>query len=287
MARNFVIVYSGREGSSAIIKAFADRTDIAIPVIEEFDQYQCAEIADEDVPIILRNMLKTSYFSKSANRRVEQASQGALPDTRAVGFKWRIWGKAERIAEVLRDHDVVVFELLRSDIMNLALSLYLTTYVLPLEQEPRFARILRDPNPQFRIRRLEPHQQEEVISLIRSCKFSVDPARFTAIMQDYLASKRLIRQQYIGWFETCRLNVHTLFYEDFLSDAAGFLSRVATLIGTTIDPGREPFYPKINRDDIRTQITNLTELESNREVQRIKLIYYRELVARPIGRGSR
>ena len=51
--------------------------------------------------------------------------------------------------------------------------------------------------------------------------------------------------------------------------ASGFLSRVGGTIDTTIDPKQDLFYPKVSRDDIRTQVTNLAELESNRDVQRI------------------
>jgi hypothetical protein len=280
MARNFVILYCGREGSSAIIKAFANRTDIKIPVVEEFDRYQCPGLDENDVPVILRRMLATGQFSTVVDRSVDRSSDTALRDTPAVGFKWRMWGDAERIAEVLRDHNVVVFELLRSDILNLALSLYLTTYVLPIEQSHRFTQILTDPNPQFRIRRLEQSDQEEVISFIRSREFSVDLERLIPIMERYAATRLQIRRRYIDLFETCRLEVRTLYYEDFLADVFAFLWRVASVIGVTIDPKQELFFAKVGRNDMRTQITNLAELESNRDVQRIKLSYYNSLIAR-------
>jgi hypothetical protein len=285
MARNFVILYCGREGSSAIIKAFASRTDIAIPIVEDFDQYQCAGVDENDVPIILRRMLATAQFSTNVNRAVDRFT-AVLPNLPAVGFKWRIWGDPGRIAEIFRDHDVVVFELLRSDIINLALSLYLTTHVLPLEQDHRFAQILSDPNPQFRIRWLEQSDQKEVISFIRSREFPVDPKRLIPILEQYVASRLEIRQRYIELFKSYRLEVHTLYYEDFLANPIDFLDRMASVIGVTIDPGQELFYPKVSRDDMRTQITNLAELESNRDVQRIKLSYYSSLIAKPAENGA-
>jgi hypothetical protein len=287
MARNFIIVYSGREGSSAIIRAFANRTDIAIPVIEEFDEYQCIGMDKGAVPIILHRMFTTARFSADAHVPPVPAVPVPSQEKRSVGFKWRIWGEPERIAEVLREHDVFVFELLRSDILNVALSLYLTTYVLPLEQEARFAAILTDPNPQFRIRWLERREQDEVIGFIRSREFSVDVARLVAIMKQYAASKQVIRSRYIELFETFRLDVQTLYYEDFLSDAAGFLGGIGSLLGASVDRNQELFYPKINRNDIRSQITNLAEVEASRDVQQIKLAYYSTLVTQPVGRRTR
>jgi hypothetical protein len=280
MARNFVILYCGREGSSAIMKAFVNRSDITIPVVEDFDRYQCPEVDENDVPIILRRTLATARFSTLVDRATDRLSDIALPDTPAVGFKWRIWGDPDGIAEVLLDHNVVIFELLRSDIVNLALSLYLTTYVLPLEQNNRFAQILRDPNPQFRIRRLEQSDQEEVISFIRSREFSVDPGRFIPIMEQYAASRLQIRRRYVDLFKAYQLEVCTLYYEEFLADAADFLGRVASVIGVTIASGQELFFPKVGRKDVRTQVINLAELESNRDVQRIKLSYYGGLIAK-------
>jgi hypothetical protein len=286
MARHFVILYCGREGSSAIIKAFANGTDVATPVTEEFDRYQCAGVDENKVPTILRHMLATARFSTNVDRAFDQLPTTVSPPAPAVGFKWRIWGAPENIAEVLRDYDVVVFELLRSDIVNLALSLYLTTHVLPFQKNHRFAKIFEDPNPQFRIRWLAKDDQEEVIRFIRSREFAVDLKQLVPIMEEYVASRQQLRQRYVALFKTCRLDVHTLYYEDFLANASDFLSRMAGNIGTTIDPKQDLFYPKVSRDDIRTQITNLTELESNRDVQRIKLSYHCNLIAKPVECGA-
>jgi hypothetical protein len=57
---------------------------------------------------------------------------------------------------------------------------------------------------------------------------------------------------------------------------------IKAFAGTTIDPKQDLFYPKVSRDDIRTQVTNLAELESNRNVQRIKLSYYCSLITKPL-----
>lgn len=286
MPRSFVILYTGREGSSAIIKAFADRQDIIVPVMEDFDPYACADLVEGDVPAILNHMLGTARFSKGADHQVTRPPAGTLPRPPAVGFKWRIWGDATRIAEVFREHGVVVFELLRHDIVNLALSLYLTNFVLPLEQLCRFPEIIHDPNPQFRTRWLERAAQEEVIKFIRSREFAVDLHKFIKLMEGYAAGRQHIRTKYVDVFRAAGLEVHTSFYEDFLTNPTMFLSRMAELLSIKIDPNREPYYRKVARDDIRTQVTNLSELETSREVLRIKLSYYDRLLKIPLGSSS-
>ncbi len=287
MARNFVILYCGREGSSAITKAFSNRSDVRIPVFEDFDQYARADTAEDDVPMILDHMLATGQFSTKISDGAARSTEPTLPSPPAIGFKWRIWGDAKRLAQVLHQHKVVVFELLRADIVNFALSAYLSEHVLPFEENSRFSRILQDPNPQFRIRWLEADARDEVISFIRARSFSVDAEKLSEIMQAYLGWRALLRDTYIDPFRASGLEVHTLFYEDFLADAADFLGRMAAAVGVPIDPAQRLFYAKVNRPDMRIQVTNLAELESNRDIQRIKLRYYNHLVAKPFGSLSR
>jgi hypothetical protein len=254
--------------------------------MEDFDPYACADLAEADVPAVLRQMLRTARFCKGLDQKVTPPPAAALRRPPAVGFKWRIWGEATRIAEVFGEHGVVVFELLRHDIVNLALSLYLTNFVLPLEQPCRFSEIIHDPNPQFRTRWLEKAAQEEVINFIRSRGFAVDLHRFVKLMEGYVADRQHIRTKYVDLFRAAGLEVHTLFYEDFLTNPTMFLSRMADMVSIKIDPNRELFYRKIGRDDIRTQVTNLSELESSREVLRIKLSYYDRLLKRPLESSS-
>jgi hypothetical protein len=286
MARSFVIVYSGREGSSAIIKAFADQQAVKVPIVEDFDQYACPGVDENDVPALLLQLLTTGQFRRRLDRDADVRSRPAPARPTPVAFKWRIWGDAREIAKVLNACDVVIFELIRRDIVNLALSLYLTTYVLPFERRVDFDEILQDPNPQFRIRWLEKKAQDEVISFVRSRRFAVQPDKLAAIMADYLTRKERIREQYVATFRAGALDVHTLIYEDFLADPVSFLSRMATLVGVSIDPLRQPYYPKVSRSDIRTQVTNLAALLSDREVQRLKLAYHSRLLVNPRSAGA-
>jgi hypothetical protein len=283
MPRSFIVSFNGREGSSAIIRAFEHADAVRIPLFEHFDQYACPEVMEGDVPAILDRLLRSGEFIKARTDLPKESNTSANACS-PVAFKWRVWGEPGRVAQVLKAHDVVVFELMRRDIVNLALSLYLNKHVLPTLRDTPYTEIFRELHPQFQVKWLPDAEKEALLRLVRSQRFAVDIRKFIAIMERYRADRQRIRDA-MNTFESFGVEVHTLFYEDFLADPVAFLTRMSMRVGIPIDPTRASFYTKVNRPDVRLQVENLDSLQGDPTVQRL-MLRFRLIAKNPLGGGE-
>ena len=141
--RNFVIIYSGRTGSSPVVNILARQPGICVPVFENLDRrFICAGRTGK-LPGILDRVLATGALEGAElPPHLPRFPAGETPAS--VGFKWRPFGNWAKICEVFLRHRVTLFVLTRRDLVELASSLYITSHGNALQSEVRI-----DKHPQF------------------------------------------------------------------------------------------------------------------------------------------
>jgi hypothetical protein len=102
--RHAVILFSGREGSSAILSHLRRHPRIAVPLLEELDHYMLAQqVAPElhgHLPAALRRTFRTGRYEPAF---FAPGSGGELPDSgRHTAFTWRGWNLEPPVAEAFR-----------------------------------------------------------------------------------------------------------------------------------------------------------------------------------------
>jgi hypothetical protein len=87
---NFVIIYSSREGSSAIIESLSQSDDVSVPLFEEFDGYWVKKFyGGKDIVSEMGKVFQTGRFDldHDYSRRSIPTIGADKPDARSVGFK--------------------------------------------------------------------------------------------------------------------------------------------------------------------------------------------------------
>lgn len=126
MARNFVIFYTSREGSSIIIDGLSRHPDISVPVFEELDRHWIKKfysnfVVHEEIEQTLRTNTFDHGDDWGFQRFVGCNKRGQ--DVKKIGFKWRPHGNLFKIRNVLKRNDVEVLLLYRRDFLELMCSL--------------------------------------------------------------------------------------------------------------------------------------------------------------------
>jgi len=227
--RNFLIFYTAREGSTAIVSALSRNSEIQVPLLEELDRHWITRFYDAslDIPATLDEIFVSGTFDLPHTygrnnflyydpRKVEEAGRENL----AVGFKWRPYRLSRRLMRVLRKHDVLVFYLVRRDFRELVCSLYLSV------QEVEGERI---GHAQF-----DASRGEEEFRKTRDILENLSPsARLLPIGKIVL--KRLAHaMRYTAVLKLLRasgVETSRVYYEDFLEDPDRFLAALCARIG--------------------------------------------------------
>jgi hypothetical protein len=191
--RNFLVSYSGRVGSTALLDCLKTLPDFDIPVFEELDAWYVDQHK-------LYDTVNAENIAEVVDKLYEQHSAPGV----SVGFKWRIWGNIDRVAEVLRKHEVVVFNLVRSDALEYIASLYLTNIVNKEFNAPQFK--LKDATSE--------EERMKILFRYRMETHEADLAQYWLLFEQELQRERerigLLRR-----FHAARNPVMTVFYEDF------------------------------------------------------------------------
>jgi hypothetical protein len=237
---NFLIFYTAREGSTAIVSALSRNSGIQVPLLEELDRHWIKRFYDPtlDLPETLDQVFASGTFNLPHTygrnnylyydpRKVREMGR----DNIAVGFKWRPHKISHRLIQVLKKHDVQVFYLIRRDFRELVCSLYLSVQEVDGE---------RIGHAQF-----DASRGEEEFRKTRDLLENLSPpARLGPIGKIVL--KRLAHaMRYAAFLKILQLSgikTSRVHYEDFLEDPNDFLADLCDRIGVTPDVviGRQP-----------------------------------------------
>jgi hypothetical protein len=256
--RHGVVLYAGREGSSAIVAHLKRHPQVAVPLFEQLDLYmlerEVPREAWEHLPLALRRTLRSGRYAPGFFAPPE----AGMPEPDAAGrrtlFKWRGWRLDAPVAEALAAEGAGLFLLNRRDLLNLNLSLYFTRHVIG-------GGTLR--HPQFEILALPPAQRASFRAGLQAQRFTVDPALLAEEMRGQVRSKRRILGALAG-FAAQGVPLRPVWYEDFLAAPQPFLVGMLAALGLPWEPAvAESEYVKMSRPDLRPQVENLAEIEGD------------------------
>lgn len=238
MARNFIILYTSREGSSAIVNALSTHPDIAVPLFEEFDEFWLkkfdlnVDIADEIDHVLATNQFRLDH-DYGRQRFLGDAAGGDGSDAESIGFKWRWHGDMDRIAKVLKKHDVTLFLLFRRDLLELTCSQYYTRTLKKPDSEKNLGHVqfeLAAMNEEDRAkRRAEIDQQTVPMNLLK----------FYMVM-GWRVRHAIRNRWYAKSMERRGVPTQTIYYEDFLREPGRFFADFLTEIEMPDTPGFDP-----------------------------------------------
>ena len=215
--RNFVIIYSGRTGSSPVVNILARQPGLCVPVFENLDRRFIGEARAGEIPAILDRVLTTGRLEDAElPEHLPRFPTGETP--RSIGFKWRPYGDWAQVCEVFLKRDVTLFVLTRRDFVELASSLYITSYGNALQSEVKI-----DKHPQFGLVIGERAKVERAaIERLQTMTFPVRPRLLYRVMRHQAnMGGRLLDLAADAHRRGVR--VRSLFYEDFTADNAGFI----------------------------------------------------------------
>ena len=227
-AKTFVIIYSGRTGSSPIVNILARQPGICVPVFENLDSRFIGQERAAEVPAILDRVLSTGRLEGA--KLPEHLPRWPGDETpAAIGFKWRPWGGEgvwDQIFDVFRRHEVVLFVLSRRDFVELVSSLYITTHGNDLQKEVRISK-----HPQFGLALKEREASERAdIERLQAMTFPVRPE----LLRQGMRHQARQRERLLGLARRAHARgvpVRAIYYEDFTADNAGFIRAMLDEIG--------------------------------------------------------
>ncbi len=147
MAKNFIIFYSGREGSSAIISTLSAQPEINVPLFEDLEQWVLGEeYSSSRVAELLNEMWSTGYspVSQAKLDRLFAKDDAGRSAAQSIGLKLRPPPDLTQLIEVMKRNDVQPFVLIRSDLAESVASEYLSrmaTFAGDHAMYPQFAKI--------------------------------------------------------------------------------------------------------------------------------------------------
>ena len=120
MRHNFVILFTGHEGSSPLVSMLRKHPQIAMPVFEDLDlpnfsqHFERGRVAD-----VIEHYLSTGSYPTDI-AAVNARDPDSPGPQRSIGFKWRGFS-APGVVEVLLRTNAVVFMLMRTNVLRRAL----------------------------------------------------------------------------------------------------------------------------------------------------------------------
>lgn len=239
--RNFIVSYTGRVGSSAIIDVLSRLPAFVIPIFEELDWYYIQEHGLEDKHNAGNIHNIVDYLIRTVKEEFPNSS---------IGFKWRVFGDPLLVAATLQKHNVVVLNMIRSELLEVVSSLYLTDIVHKTFNETQFA--FRDTqNPEVR---------ENILTRYRLNPVSVDLNIFLELCDKFIEAERG-RIALLTTLQNAGVEVHTIIYEDFAYRRVYLIGKLLSLLGhaplsaypisgLTKISSAYPYESFLNKDDI-------------------------------------
>lgn len=238
--KNFIIFFNGHEGSTAIISHLKKLEQfINILWYEPFDNCHLKKSLKGDD---LTNLFKAVFTNdkKSASNIYNKYSDSKLElkTNRSVGFKMR-WRSFNDVSSVLRDEKVVVFILIRKNILKSAVSR------------------CKSNSMQFKLIKKEIEQNPKTVLNLKLLKEKL------LLCEQILKDK----EDQVNRCKQMNVEVHKIYYEDYCNDKVKFFTDVLGKLEINLtDEQLEQFafstnyFKKVHDDDIRKFVVNYDEV---------------------------
>lgn len=226
MAGNFVILYNGREGSSAIINTLSGQNGIYVPLFEDLDRYQFLKrFKARDIPATLKDIFSTgAYPNKSKDSTNLQYVEDKTP-VETIGFKWRIYGDTVKIGQIFTDNNVTVYLLSRREFLDLTCSSYIHTFGNAIQSSIEIAE-----HPQFNTKSLSREELEDHFSKLSAQSFRLVSRWFLKSARQ-LTRVKSHQQRLLKQLAAQGVKVRVIYYEDFDKNPEVFIKGFMSNLG--------------------------------------------------------
>ena len=239
-SRCFTILYTSREGSSAMIGKLQKHVDIHVPCFEELDANNLRKVvpeADAKIGEILDAVFTEGVIPGKDSRYAGQS---------VVGFKWRPFGGAPAVEALLRNRCLGIY-LYRRNTLRRALSM-----------------LFKPEHIQFKVEKMSPEEREETLRRTHAETFSVQPGDLATLIKRYTDQKSTVWRHY-GRNLSDKMFLEYELFETRPTDALNLILDRLDLPRFEHEP-ESPFV-KTMRGDIETQCENLEEVMRDKGVQ--------------------
>jgi len=256
LQKNFIILYNGREGSSAIVSALSAQKGVNVPLFEHLDKYNF-ELTNtpKDYPQALDDVFSTGVYSGPNKNSHEMKPQDPGERVLTTGFKWRIAGDIRDVAKIMRKHNVTVFLLLRRDFLSMTCSSYVHKYGNKLQSD-----IEIPPHPQFSggsDAREAAHKLEQM-----------NQQAFKLVKPFFLKSAfnvKATRNRQVGkarQLARAGVPVRLVYYEDFDGQQEAFITNFLGQIGVDITKTYNPYcgFNKVHKTPVSERIKGIDRM---------------------------
>lgn len=280
--RNFVILYRGREGSSPIINQLGRHPGIHVPVFEHLDFVQVEKrIGRVDPAQMVDGLFRGATIAEVDEAVLHHKTfvERAYP---SIGFKWRIWGDPAKNIQVLKHHNALVFVLFRKNLLERAASLYLSTVVMPENEELQRLGLGAGAHPQFAFLKLSTEARAKAKAIIDGIEFTVPRDFVMESLEDSVKRKADVEKKLLKSMETAGMDIRHICYEDYVANSEDFISAVCAEIGVDTELARQTStsFKRISGDNLTDQVTNFKELLTDPQIGAILDRYRAHYTAR-------
>lgn len=268
MGQNFIMYYAGREGSSPIIDGLASHPNISVSVFEHLEKRNMERFFTPNSVGHLLGSYFSGHVSSQGSKVILNISSEKKKDV-VYGLKFRPWGNKATIIKTLIENNVVIFNLMRRDIVNHALSIYYTSVVLPGLNDDELS--VYAGHPQFKLMKMSQEERESVRKTLTGIRFDVDIEKFLKVLIN-LGKRRIENHEaYIVPASQRGIKVKRIFYEDFCQNPELFFKDILSELG--LDYSEDVLntkFTKVNSLDMRRQVNNVQEVESHPGVEKYR-----------------
>lgn len=244
--RNFIILFNGHEGSSAIISHLRKFPDINIIWYEPLDNCHLKQpLTNPDLLTLLNYIYDTKIknrYQLASSLYLKYSDKALFPfeQNKSVGFKMRIreWPTLEK---VFKEHNVVVLVLIRQNLLKLGVS-----KCRPNSMQFKLINGEIEKNPELKL------DFDVLTKNIQICK-------------DLLNYKMTVINRCNKLGITC----HPIFYEEYCNNKELFFSKILQILEIKMDKetikqiANQPcYFKKVHSDELKDFITNYDELVS-------------------------
>ncbi|MGO1118173.1 hypothetical protein ACTL6U_05695 [Rhodovibrionaceae bacterium A322] len=239
MPHNFVMLFHGKEGSSSYMSHLKNHPGIEVPMFEGLDWYLVKEKHDVNarlgqMHLAAEKVLATGKYNLETlfdDTPLPSLEESGLAGT-SVGFKWRIWGDLDLLADVFRRQRVILLNIQRRSFSNLIFSDYVTS--VETRKLPELEH-LGSSHFQFIIASASEAEKQKIWRKLKAIRFDIEPDSLWKIAQGFLANY----QERTGIIEALSAKgvpVHNIFYEDFVDDPEKSLTDTLHVLGHEFHP---------------------------------------------------
>lgn len=271
MPHNFILLFQGKEGSSAYASHLGNHPAIRVPLFEEIDRHKLRETRDTDalavhMPTVVDRIFSAGHFDPafldaSGPDPVDKRPAGCD----LLGFKWRIWVEPETLIETFRAHDVMILNILRTDFAELMFSVYAT--FVAKQENPVLAEGGGDAL-QFRMANAGPKERAGIEAELDALRFMVDPAKLWPLAGHRLRGYRE-RLGKLQVFAAAGIPLHHIVYEEFVTDPEASLRATLAALGVEFHPDvLRTRFKKVLKTDPRAMAKNAAAIQEMPEFRK-------------------